>query len=283
MSWVRVDDNFPDHPKTMALGSLRREAGFLHIEATCYASRFLTDGLVPGHVVKGYPKRLVAALIAAGFWEQAGDGAVTIHDYLVYQPSREVVLAQREATRARVSGHRNARGNALQPRTSTHDGNAAVTAPRPVPSRPPTTESAHALSYDGERMGTPKLDQRAIKALEDRTGEPWSRAGDKQLGEYDRLVGVHGLTAVTAAFDGISGGRKMTARQLVWAAVKVLEPIPSMREAEIRERDDEVARNAAKRRPLTVAKPVEDISDEEAERLARAYRASVRAEAGGAA
>lgn len=90
-----------------------------------------------------------------------------------------------------------------------------------------STESANALSYDGERMGTPSLDEQAIRVLVARTGEPWSRAGDKQLGEYDRLIGAHGLPAVEVAFDRISAGKRMTARQLVWAAVKLLEPIPS--------------------------------------------------------
>ena len=74
----------------------------------------------------------------------------------------------------------------------------------------------------------PNLDSAAIKALEDRTGQPWSQAGEKQLGEYDRLVGAHGLVAVIGAFDAVRDGKTMTARQLVWPALRLLEPFPTL-------------------------------------------------------
>lgn len=77
------------------------------------------------------------------------------------------------------------------------------------------------------RAGLPNLDHDAIRGLEDRTGEPWSRAGDKQLGEYDRLIGIHGLPAVLGAIDAVTDGKKMTARQVVWPAMKLLEPMAS--------------------------------------------------------
>lgn len=240
MSWVKIDDSHPDHPKIMALGPLRREAGFLNLEALCYSARLLTDGRLPAGVVKGYPRRLVAALVRVGLWEQLGDGDVLIHDYLVYQPSRATILAQRETTRLRVAGlRRNAGSTRVQPAVVT----PAVT---PLPSRPLPTqrESAGALSLDRERMGLPSLDERAVKALVDRTGQPWSLAGDKQLGEYDRLVGIHGLTAVLEAWDAIAGGRRLTARQVIWTVMKRLEPMADGKAVE-KAHDD--AKRAARR------------------------------------
>jgi hypothetical protein len=77
------------------------------------------------------------------------------------------------------------------------------------------------------RDGLPNLNRDAIRLLEDRTGRPWSLAGDKQLGEYDRLVGDHGLAAVGGAFDAVAQGKTLTARQLIWPAMKLLEPMPS--------------------------------------------------------
>lgn len=74
------------------------------------------------------------------------------------------------------------------------------------------------------REGLPNLDRPALDALEQRTGHVASQAGERQLSEYDRLVGDHGLAPVLAAFDAVSGGTRMSARQLVWGAVKVLEP-----------------------------------------------------------
>lgn len=74
------------------------------------------------------------------------------------------------------------------------------------------------------RAGLPNLDPVSLNALERRTGHVASQAGERQLSEYDRLVGDHGLAPVLAAFDAVSGGNRMSARQLVWGAVKVLEP-----------------------------------------------------------
>jgi hypothetical protein len=96
------------------------------------------------------------------------------------------------------------------------------------------------------RDGLPSLDHDAIAALEDRTGQIWSQAGEKQLGEYDRLVGTHGLVKVIAAFDAVSRGTKMTARQLIWPALRILEPFPDLAVVE-KEDDAEHAAIATRR------------------------------------
>ncbi|MDP2622297.1 MAG: hypothetical protein Q8Q29_00665 [Actinomycetota bacterium] len=76
------------------------------------------------------------------------------------------------------------------------------------------------------REGLPNLDQGAIRALEHRTGRTWGQAGEKQLTEYDRLIEDHGIEKVLSAMDRIiTDGQPMTARQLVWGAMKVLEPM----------------------------------------------------------
>ena len=100
------------------------------------------------------------------------------------------------------------------------------------------------------REGLPNLDRPAITVLEERTGALASQAGERQLSEYDRLVGRHGLVAVSAAFDSVSGGKPMTARQLVWAAMKVLEPFVDPKSVAQTERAEES--DAAHRRRLAV-------------------------------
>lgn len=96
----------------------------------------------------------------------------------------------------------------------------------PLPSYPlnSTNGEVRPLASDGLT-----LDDDAIHGLEDRTGRPASVAGFKQLSEYDRLVQDHGLQAVLDTFDRIREGKTMTARQLVWPAVKLLEPFPDVR------------------------------------------------------
>lgn len=100
-----------------------------------------------------------------------------------------------------------------------------------------------------ERAGLPNLTPEAIAVLEDKTGRPWSQAGDKQLGEYDRLVGDHGLERVAAAFDEVcqSMDERPTARQLVWPAMKAIEPMPSLRVV-AEEADDEEQKARDRRR-----------------------------------
>jgi hypothetical protein len=104
MSWVRLDDNFPEHPKIARAGG---DAAWLHVCALAYCSRNLTDGLVPNAVLKKLsdrrnPIRLAAQLVDAGLWEREEAGW-RVHDYLKFQPSRadvETERAQRSLTKA---------------------------------------------------------------------------------------------------------------------------------------------------------------------------------------
>lgn len=97
MTWVRIDDTLPTHPKLLAIESLAT-AGWLHICALCYCAHHLTDGFVPANAVPiltamDNPLVTAEALCSAGIWEHS-DGGFVIHDYLDYQPSRETVQAK---------------------------------------------------------------------------------------------------------------------------------------------------------------------------------------------
>lgn len=105
MPWVRIDEDFYQHPKVVKAGPLGMA---MQVAALCYCNKYLTDGFIPRAVLPtllnldGTSWELVVQdLIAAGLWEQV-DGGYRIHDYLDYQPSRERVLTEREATRQRV-------------------------------------------------------------------------------------------------------------------------------------------------------------------------------------
>jgi hypothetical protein len=95
---IRLDDDFPDHPKVIGLDDA---ALALHVRALCYCGHYLTDGYVSKVAIPklGRP-RAVAALVAAGLWEAAAGGGYRIHDYLHYQPSRAEALERREELRA---------------------------------------------------------------------------------------------------------------------------------------------------------------------------------------
>jgi hypothetical protein len=91
-----------------------------------------------------------------------------------------------------------------------------------------------------EREGIPHITSDVQEAGESIAGTGILTAGDRQLTELDRLVETHGADAVIGAFRAIGKG---TWRQLVWGAMKRLEPIPgSLSKVDAREAEIEAAR-----------------------------------------
>ena len=90
MAWVKIDDNFPDHPKILRIGL---PAIVLQIRALCYASRHLTDGFistkVEANLLEGFNEwfddtlvntnLLADEMVKAGLWEKA-EGGYIIHE-----------------------------------------------------------------------------------------------------------------------------------------------------------------------------------------------------------
>jgi hypothetical protein len=104
MTWVKLDDQFPDHPKIVKAGT---DAAWLHVCGLCYCGRFLTDGEIPKNQVKRLadlpnPMKLAKRLCDVGLWLDAGD-AFIIHDFLDFNPSKEKVEAERAAARERMA------------------------------------------------------------------------------------------------------------------------------------------------------------------------------------
>jgi len=141
MSWAKLDDHFPTHPKVLAAGG---DAAWLHVCALCYCAEHLTDGLVPKVLVGRLSDRkrataLAVRLVEVGMWVDEGD-CFRLHDYLVYNPSRERVETEREEARIRrvsfgkTSGER--RGSVGQ-----QDADGTTTDMNPVPGPDSLTES----------------------------------------------------------------------------------------------------------------------------------------------
>ena len=89
MTWVKIDDRMPEHPKVAGLSDRAFRA---HVEALCYCAGVLTDGRIPAVVAKGRKwTRAAAELVAARLWETADDGWA-VHDYLKHQRSKEEAI-----------------------------------------------------------------------------------------------------------------------------------------------------------------------------------------------
>jgi hypothetical protein len=101
MPWVRIDEEFPDHPKVVGAGPLGIA---MQVAGLCYCNRHLTDGFVPRSAARRLidldglgvsPDDVIATLLGVGMWSRV-DGGYQIHDYDHYQPTRDQVLAERE-------------------------------------------------------------------------------------------------------------------------------------------------------------------------------------------
>lgn len=100
--WVAIDVDYFRNPKVRAAGATGRT---LHLASICYAGARRTDGHISsddlGYVLLDAqaPRRAVEAVIAAGLWVPNGDGW-NVHDFLVWQESKQEGLAAIERARA---------------------------------------------------------------------------------------------------------------------------------------------------------------------------------------
>lgn len=122
MTWAKFEDRFPWHRKVRGLS----DAAFrLHVSAVCWSCEHLTDGRILRaelHLVSDVKRPTFAAkeLVSAGVWDENSERTGwEVHDFLLYNESRETILSRREA-----DAERKRQGRASRPRP-------AETPPRP--------------------------------------------------------------------------------------------------------------------------------------------------------
>lgn len=171
MTWFKVDDSLPDHPKTVALEESKHfgPAMGLWAVAGSWCAKHLTDGAVPKRLIRklGFRDAHAAALVAVGFWDTITDG-YQFHNWLKWQPSKLSVTAKREATAARVQRHRNSSGAGGSNGTGSAPCNAVTNAvsnapidpgpTRPVPTRPEAKASTPQPPTGGEGLWVERFD-----------------------------------------------------------------------------------------------------------------------------
>lgn len=96
MPWFNVDDNFADHPKTVAAGNA---AIGLWCRAGSWCNRHLTDGYVPSHMVTalGGTRANAKRLVEVGLWLPV-EGGYQFHQW--HQNGRNKTREQVESERA---------------------------------------------------------------------------------------------------------------------------------------------------------------------------------------
>lgn len=144
MSWAKLDDQFPQHPKVLRAGP---DAAWLHVCAVCYCAQYLTDGFVPKEAVATLstlrqPARLAARLVEVGLWHDRGD-QFEVHDYLAYNPTREKVEGERAAAKDRrsKSGQKGGRSPTRRRNVAETSPDVRANEPSPVPEPESPTDS----------------------------------------------------------------------------------------------------------------------------------------------
>ena len=199
MTWIRVDDDFADHPKVMALeGERLRGLGLWHVAAS-YCARYLTDGYVPAaHLKANAPASLIDRMVKVGLFDKSGGGYI-LHDWLDYNPPKGKVLAEREAARKRMFGKRSGE---VQPNAERTDGDLPqnLINPVPVPHPVPVSEVLPNVSSNGSDWVDPAdlYRRRANRKALSKKEQDWL---EDLYVRFSRTELVKALAAVTPGSD----------------------------------------------------------------------------------
>jgi hypothetical protein len=186
VTWARLDDGFPGHPKIVGLSDRAFRA---FVVALCHSAQYLTDGEISKSKIPSIANKTTRAeLVAAGLWHERADGGIDVHDFLDYQPSREEVALKRQVNADRQRRFRERRrdpetGEFRSDRhgatkdvshaasNASRNGVSHTTPARPDPSRPDL--DLEDLVQESALDRAPSEKRRAVDALladvEDRT------------------------------------------------------------------------------------------------------------------
>lgn len=209
MSWVKLDDTFPEHPKVVTAGG---DAAWLHVCALAYCNRHpKLSGLVPREMLgrlsdRKNPNALAARLVTVGLWDDDPSGW-RIHDYHEFQPTAEKIEElRRKRAEAGAKG-----GKTSKPKGSKAEANCLPDASdaseanwNPDPTRPDPSPDGVTISGQTDRLMTaetsvsPSVDE----ALDLYARHVYERAPGKCKGTPQRyMAGIKRKTADERAGD----------------------------------------------------------------------------------
>lgn len=270
MPWVRLDDEFYQHPKVVKVGPLGIA---MQVSGLCYCNRFLTDGFIPRSAVPTFMDFseldqaafngvgdvcwiAVQKLIDAGIWEEV-DGGFQIHDYLDYQPSRATVAD--EHLKKQAAGQAGGLARARQVLEQSPSKIQAKSKPVPKPNPNPVP-----VQDDGEVETSPAPQQKTpahfikLTRLPNFTNRNHSKAYES-IESACAAAGVQ-VEAVVTQFcpyfeaQRFRHGWKDPVRALAQTVhieiKKLLQPTNNQRPKDIEERKKELERGASRGRPV---------------------------------
>lgn len=147
MTWIKLEDTFPDDPKVIGLPD---SAFRMYVWGLCYCARHLTDGTIPRSALGLYPdskrSRIGSRLVDAGLWERTEDG-FEVCNYLRYQRSADQVKTERDQAKQRKAAQRSRqksrRDVTPKSRRDTGNGHAVSHATRGEERQNPSSSPPH--------------------------------------------------------------------------------------------------------------------------------------------
>ena len=231
MSWLKLDDQFFDHPKVVQAG---RDAAWLHIAGMLYCARYLTDGFIPQGMVRRLtdvdrPEECAHTLVAVRLWEEA-QGGYLVHDYLHYNPSRAKSEKDAEAARDRMRRNRagDVRANEARTAEEVHAPRPRPRSRTPEPQPGPNSSSAPAVTLHPDLAAgfdMALLDRLLLLVKSERKLEHWERFPSQRWPEIARMAeGLGGGAGREAEIADLIvglvtiGAEEQVAREVVLAA-----------------------------------------------------------------
>lgn len=195
MTYLRLDDNMPEHPKVAKLSD---RAFRVHLRGLAYSSRMLSNGKVPVAVANAWGRAGVRELLSRELWYPAGED-YEIHDYLDWNPTRDQVQSIREArAKAGAKGGSSKRGSKRSSKTEAEGvGVGAEGSVAPALSHLAVGKTASAAAPRPSEDHT---------YLANRINERWpGTAGRLSAGALQRLANDYGLDALDSAIREMHG------------------------------------------------------------------------------
>jgi len=197
MPWFKLDDKGWCHPKVMAVGN---RAFGAWCRAGQWASQQMSDGFVTRsicHAIDQAPS-VWRALVEAGLLHPC-EGGYVIHDYLVYNPSREECIAKQAAQReggrsgARARWDRSTHGSTYR---STHRSTNGLPHDQPMTKKMPRPDPYRSLSSRGGKPddaspSVPDAESASPPPDSDRSRRAWQLWKSTYLGSKKRKYGPY--------------------------------------------------------------------------------------------
>lgn len=142
MGWLRLDDQYDDHPKIVTAGP---EAAWLDVRGMLFCARHETDGFIPeaqltrigSEFSTSKRRKLVSTLVSVQRWEKV-DGGYRVNDFLEYNPTQAQKEDERAAARERMRKARENKGRSSGEQKPNKRRSSGNPVPAPPLSSPPT-------------------------------------------------------------------------------------------------------------------------------------------------